>query len=233
MPRRRGRAGVTLLEVIVVAAIMAMMALSLAGAFRNTAIVRSRLGARQERDHVARVALGTLTRDLRSAFLSAHVNTNSIYVASLTAFVGTHDTAGSRLDFTAFSHRRLMRDSHEGDACEVGYRIEARHGAETHFDLLRRESARIDNDPLRGGTLDVLVPDVTSLELKYYDSAADNWIDTWDTQSATAQGGRLPARVRITLTLVDFNGRDRRYVTETDLMIQDPLRFGLPLDYPN
>jgi general secretion pathway protein J len=231
--RRRARAGVTMLEVIVVTAILAMIAVSLAGAFQHTALIRTRLGGRQERDHVARVAMSTLSRDLRGAFLSAHVNPMPNLVASITTFVGTHDTAGSRLDFTAFTHRRLMRDSHEGDACELGYRVEARRGADGHFDLVRRESPRIDIDPRRGGVVDVLVPDVSAFELRYYDSGSDTWIDTWDTTSATAQGGRLPTRVRITLTLVDVDGHDRRYVTETDLPIQDVLRFGLPIDYPN
>jgi general secretion pathway protein J len=235
--RRRGHAGVTLLEVLVASAILSLVGVMIFAAFEHTGRVRARLGSRQEHDHVARIALQKISRDLRGAFLSAHVNPNQQLVAVVTAFVGRDSTPGDQVDMTTFTHRRLMRGVHEGDAAEVGYRVEARRGGEaTVYDLLRRESARIDNDPLRGGTLDVLVPDVASFSLRYYDQATDQWVDTWDTTQATGQAGRLPPRVRVALTIREGEARggstgERRYLTETPIMIQEVLRFGLPIDF--
>lgn len=235
--RHRGRPGVTLLEVLVSSAILAMMAVMLYTAFEHTGRMRERLGGRQERDHLARVAMAKISRDIRSAFLSAHVNINTSLVARQTAFVGRDESPGDRVDMTTFTHRRLVRNAHEGDACEVGYRVESRRdGDRTIYDLLRRESPRIDNDPLRGGTVDVLVPDVIAFDLRYYDTATDQWIDSWDTTQATAQAGRLPSRVRIRLVLRDGDRRngpstERTYLTETPVIIQEMLRFGLPIDY--
>ena len=238
--RARGHAGVTLLEVLVASAILSMIAIMIYTAFEHTGRIRDRLGNRQERDHVARIALAKITRDLRSAYLTSHVNTNQTLVGVLTAFVGRDETTGDRLDMTTFSHRRLTRSVHEGDACEVGYRVEDRRASpqdrRTMHDLLRRESARIDNDPLRGGVLDVMVPDVAGFDLKYWDQAADQWIDQWDSTQAAGQGGRLPPRVRVILTLNEMDTaanrtRERRYMTETPLMISEVLRFGLPIDF--
>jgi general secretion pathway protein J len=170
--------------------------------------------------------------DVRGAFLSAHVNPNPMYIATLTAFVGRHQSPGDRVDFTAFTHRRLMRGVHEGDAAEVGYRVEPRTGTNgTSNDLVRRESPRIDADPLRGGTIDVLVPDVVSFTVRYYDRTQDQWLDTWDTTQAAGQAGRLPSRVRAVLVLRDPDGIERRYMTESAPMITEVLRFGLPIDY--
>jgi general secretion pathway protein J len=228
---RRGHAGVTLLEVLVAAAILAMMGTMIYTAFEHTSRIGRRLAGRQERDHVARIALNRLMKDLRSAYLSAHVNPDPTFLASRTAFVGVDQSPGDRLDFTTFTHERMVRGTHEGDECEVGYRVEARRGPNSVYDLLRRESPRVDNDPLRGGTVDVLVPDVVSFNLRYYDPVQDTWVDGWDSTQAAGQTNRLPSRIRATLVLRDTDGRERRYMSETSPMIPEVLRFGLPIDY--
>lgn len=232
--RRAGMRGVTMIEVIVAAFILVMVATMIWTAFDQSAHMRDKLHVRQEHDHLARVTLARMTRDLRGAFLSLHANQSPSLVAVSTQFVGTSFGGSSRLDMTTFTHRRLRRDSHEGDACEVGYRVEAHRGENGSpsegQDLLRRESARIDTDPLRGGVVDVLMPGIRSLDIRYYDDQAQRWIDTWDTSQATAQPARLPPRVRITLTLTEDPGNQERvYSTETALLLTRPLTFGLPI----
>lgn len=231
--RSSARAGMTLLEIIVATAVFAMMGLMLLTAFTHTGRMRDRLSARMERDHQARTALMKLSRDLRGAFLSAHVNaSNPGQNAVLTAFVSREGMNGDSLELTAFTHRRLRRGAHEGDACEIGYRVVERRTAQrATYDLMRRSTARIDNDPQRGGTLDVLAQDVTVFDLKFFDETAGQWTESWSTMSATGQPGRLPQRVRITLELRDEGERKRRYSTETPVMIQSMLRFGLGLDW--
>ncbi len=215
---------------MIASAILAMIATMIYAAFDHTGRLRTRLSGRQERDHVGRIAVNKIQSDLRMAYLSAQVHPTQQYVAQLTAFVGLDQNPGDRLDFTSFSHRRLLRNVHEGDACELGYRLDQRHGTST-WDLLRRESARIDTEPTRGGVLDVLATDVLSLNFRYYDPTNDTWRDTWDTTQAAGQTNRLPSRVRVTLGLRDTDGRERRYMSETALMLTEVLRFGLPIDY--
>jgi len=228
-----------MLEVLVAATVLVMVATMIWGAFNQTSRTRSRLSTRQENDHLARIALGRISRDLRGAFLSLHVNQDQRLAAVMTHFVGTPG-ANSTLDLTTFTHRRLRRSTHEGDACEVSYRAEDRSagnildearrgsGDRGRFDLVRRLSARIDNEPRRGGIVDVLIPGIRSFELRYFDEANERWVDTWDTTQAAAQPGRLPRRVRITLTLEE-NDQVLTYRTITPVYLQRPLTFGLPI----
>jgi general secretion pathway protein J len=231
---RGGRAtrGLTLLEVLIASAILSLVASMIWVAFDQTARMRTKLSERQEHDHLARVAITRITRDLRSAFLSLHVNQEQRAAAVITAFKGRSGNGGSRLDLTTFTHRRLRRGTHEGDACEVGYQLLDHRGDDgvRGMDLVRRESPRIDNDPERGGVIDVLIPGVKSFELSYYDDQTDQWTETWDSTQATGQVGRLPPRVRVTITLEEGERREERvYSTETPILVTRPLTFGLPI----
>lgn len=231
---RRAQRGVTLLEVMVAMTVLVMTATMIWAAFDQTGRIRTRLAARQETDHLARVAMQRITRDLRGAYLSLHVNQQQTLASIRTAFVAGSTNGSSTLDLTTFTHRRLRRGTHEGDACEVGYRVEP-HRSEgatlgEGLDLLRRESPRLDPDPLRGGAVDVLIPGIRQFELRFWDEAQDRWIESWDTQQATGQAGRLPTRVRITLTLREGErGEERVYRSETALPMTRPLTFGLPI----
>lgn len=231
--RRHGaQRGMTLLEVMVATAVMAMLASMIWAAFDQTGRLRTRLAERQENDHLMRIALARMARDFRAAFLSLHVNQNQLVAATTTQFIGDQTGGNSAVDFVTFTHRRLRRNSHEGDAAEVGYKVLDARGQSRGRggDLVRRESATIDTDPLHGGTLDVLVPNVRAFTLRYYDDVAQQWTDAWNTTQSTGQVGRLPMRVRITLTVAEGDpSRDLTYSTETDLLIQRPLTFGLPI----
>ncbi len=228
----RGQRGLTLLEVLVASAILTMVATMIWVSFDQTAKMRVKLTERQEHDHYARIALSRITRDLRAAFLSLHVNQEQRLAAVTTLFKGRTGNGGAQLDFTTFTHRRLRRGAHEGDACEVGYRLMEHRGDDDvqGMDLVRRESSRIDNDPEHGGTLDVLVPGVRGFEIRYFDDSNEQWVDAWDTTQATGQTGRLPPRVRVTLTLEEGPTHEERvYSTETSLYLTRPLTFGLPI----
>ncbi len=229
---RRGQRGLTLLEVLVAAAILSLVATMIWVSFDQSAKMRTRLTERQEHDHYARIAMTRITRDLRAAFLSLHVNQDQRLAAVMTLFKGRPGTGGAQLDFTTFTHRRLHRGAHEGDASEVGYKLMEHVGDDNPggMDLVRRESARIDNDPERGGVLDVLVPGVRSFEVRFFDEVTSQWVDSWDSTQATGQPGRLPERVRVTLTVEEGPTHEERvYSTETALYLTRPLTFGLPI----
>lgn len=230
MTRRRARRGLTLLEVLIASAILVMVSTMIWASFDQTSRLRTRIGYRQENDYLMRTAMGRITRDLRGAYLSLHVNQTQTLLAATTQFMGRGGGGGgSALDMATFTHRRLRRGSHEGDACEVGYRLGERRNSRG-YDLLRREQARIDTDPQHGGILDVLVPNVRRFELKYYDPTTQQWVDQWDTTQAAGQPGRLPARVRVLLSVEEGERMDERvYTTETPIVMTRVLTFGLPI----
>src|SRR5581483_2819261 len=104
---RRAQRGLTLLEVLIAAAILVMVATMIWSAFDQTGRTRARLATRQENDHLARIAMARITRDFRSAFLSLHVNQNTTLTSVITQFVGTSSQGNARIDLTTFTHRRL------------------------------------------------------------------------------------------------------------------------------
>ncbi len=232
MKRSRARRGLTLLEVLIASAILIMVSTMIWASFDQTSRLRARIGYRQENDYLMRTAMGRITRDLRGAYLSLHVNQTQTLLAATTQFMGRGGgSGGSALDMATFTHRRLRRGSHEGDACEVGYSLGERRGSNGRgFDLLRREQARIDTDPQHGGIIDVLVPGVRRFELKYYDATSQQWVDQWDTTQAAGQPGRLPAVVRVLIAIEEGERmQERVYSTETPLIMTRVLTFGLPI----
>ena len=121
-----------------------------------------------------------------------------------TIFVGTDRGERDRIDFTSFSHTRLQRDAKESDQNELSYFV-ARHPDDSRrMVLARREQARIDEDPEEGGRVQILLEDIRAFQLEYLDPQDWEWDRTWDTSQVSAQPNRLPAQVRISITVPEY-----------------------------
>src|SRR5690242_2702767 len=105
---RRRQRGVTLLEVLVSMAILAMISLLIYGAFDSLRRGKKGEELRVDRARQGREAILRITRELSAAYLSLH---HPIRLPSLntdiTAFIGQNGTPFDRIDFAAFAHRRL------------------------------------------------------------------------------------------------------------------------------
>lgn len=231
-PRRRARrrarrlAGITLIEALVAIAILSIVSVMIWGGFAQTTRNKKRIEGDVERNHEVQAALNRMARELSMAFVSAQLNPNPALQTVQTAFVGTDRGSGDRIDFTSFSHRRLIRDAHEGDQNELSYFV-ARHPEDSSIRVLaRREQNRIDDDPRSGGRVEILVEDIQDFELEYLDPLTGNWLSSWDTtQGASGQPNRLPSQVKITLTIPHPRRRSRELVYGTRATI--PIRFAL------
>jgi general secretion pathway protein J len=225
---RPGIRGVTLLEIIVSVAILAMVSLLIYGAFDGMSRAKRGVGEIDQRYREGRLAVRRLAREIPSAFLSAHQPLNQALIVRETLFVGENGTPADRLDFTSFSHRRTMRDAHESDQNELSYFGSRDPEVSGKVDLARREQPYIDLEADRGGAVQVLAEDIDLFNLDYLDPLSGMWQDRWDSTSTTAQLGRLPLQVRVTLVLVDKRrGRTLPFVARIPLAIQDPLSFAI------
>ena len=221
--------GMTLLEVMVSLAILAMVGLLIYGAFDSMSRGKKGEAMRAERSREGREALLRLTRDLSGAFLSMHSPTNVALVTRQTAFVGQSSTPFDRIDFTAFAHRRLDRDAKESDQCEVGYFAAEDPDVPGKMDLVRREQTPIDLQPTRGGIVNVVAENVEAFDIRYLDPMTTQWVESWDTTTASAQLNRLPLELRITLTLKGVPGMaSTTYTTKMMMPMLQPLSFGIP-----
>lgn len=219
--------GMTMVEVMVAIAILAMIAVLIHGVILSLSRGKKGEEMRADRAHQAREAMQRIVRDLSGAYLSAHVASNQALVTQKTAFVGRSSIPFDRLDFTAFAHQRTDRDSHESDQAEVGYFVVRDPDAPDKMDLVRREQTPIDLDPLKGGIVNVVAEAVDQFDVRYLDPQTSQWVETWDSMQITGQPNRLPLEVKISLTLKGVGGGPLyAYTTKVFIPIQQPLAFG-------
>ena len=236
--RSRFRArGMTLLEVLVSLAIMSMISLLIYGAFDSISRGRKGEALRADRARQGRDAVERIVRDLQGAYLSQHQPTQPALITRQTAFIATATSTFDRLDFTSFSHNRINAESHESDQAELGYFVVHDPNVDEKMDLVRREQAPIDvdmtlsnvMDPKRGGIISVLAENVDHFDLKYLDPITGQWVETWDSSSASAQLNRVPLEVKVELEMKPVaNTPAFKYVTKAFIPIQQPLSFGIP-----
>jgi general secretion pathway protein J len=229
-PSRRARArGLTLIEVLVSIGILALIATLIYGAFDGMSRSRKGITRLGDRYHQGRAAMARITRELQSAFLSRHVPPNRIQPVRLTAFAGQDSSPADRLDFTAFAHRRLLRGTHESDQCEIGYFASRDPEKSGKLDLVRRESKYIDEEPTKGGVVNVLAEDIEQLNIQYLDPMTSEWADSWDSTQAAGQFERLPSEVRVVLVLKGGPGdQPIKFESKVAIPMQVPLNFAAP-----
>ncbi len=221
--------GMTLVEAMIAIAILSIVTTLIWGGFAQTSRNKSMIEGRIERRHEVSSALERMAREVSMAYVSAHANPSPSLQTVVTAFIGDDHGDSDRLDFTSFSHRRLYRNAHESDQNELSYFITNHPERRDERVLARREQNRVDDDPQRGGRVEILVEGVRGLDISYLDPLSGEWLSSWNTtQGATGQPNRLPAQVKFLLTVDDpaaDNGR-RTYGTRAVLELRWALNFA-------
>ena len=221
--------GLTLVEVLVALAVLAMIGVLLYGAFDSLSHGKKAESQRGDRARQGRQAMLRMTREIQSAFLSMHNPANVALQTRVVAFVGQNSQPFDRLDFQGFVHRRIEANSHESDQAEIGYFASTDPDVEGKTDLVRREQTPVDMDAKRGGIVNVLCEDIEAFDIRYLDPQTSLWVETWDTTQALGQQNRLPLEVRLTLTLKHVPaGVEATYTTKFMMPMQQPLTFGIP-----
>ena len=218
------RDGVTLIEVMVAMAILAIVSTLLYTGFVQTANNKTRIESELERNHEVRMGLERMVRELSMAFVSAQHNP-LLGPTFKSVFIGKEQAGGSRIDFASFSHQRLYRDAHESDQNELSYFLTDDPDDPSKNSLVRREQNRIDDDPEKGGTAQVLVRNVLEFELSFLDPQSGEWLSSWDTTQAAMQPNRLPSQVKIRLSVPNIRGQGPPLEITTRAAV--PLQFAL------
>jgi general secretion pathway protein J len=210
--------GFTLLEVVFAVGVTAMMGVLIAAAFQSG--YRAKELVEQEADRYRALRTGTdrMVREISAAFVSDHYDTRRYRDQNdrPTNFIGARD----RLLFTSMAHQRLYADAKESDQMVVEYftKSATAPGGQQRLNLMRREDSILDDRMDRGGTEDVLAENVKRIDFAYWDSDKKDWVDEWDTRRVEKKS-ILPVRVRITISSVDENGREARYVTQARIVL--------------
>jgi type II secretion system protein J len=222
-PRGAAAAGMTLIEVMIASAIMVIMMTLAWRTISSTQRTGRSFTEYEERNHELRMALARMAADFEAAYLSYNDDRNSSYPR--TSLVSKSLGSIPQIRFSTLGHRVLWADANESEQTAISYLPHpVENGA---VDLIRREQRRLSNNVPQDepADYDVMVHDVQKLKLEFWDWRNQAWQDTWDTTQADAQKGRLPSRVRITLTVKNVAGDPITLSTQARLLLQEPLNF--------
>ena len=203
--RRRSPAGVTLVELLVVMALMATLTAAISYAFvAGLDIQRAHARRRAEQDRTEALEQ-RITRMLQGAKLSADTDDPTMFfVGEATTDAG--DLGSDQLTFTttapgvpqsAQSSEDDFETQHHargpmGGVAEVSFGTTPFGDAGDRTGLFERVQRPSDGDPTQGGTESLLAPAVDRIGFRFWDGL--QWIDTWDTE---LDERRLPAAVMV------------------------------------
>jgi len=223
-----GRAGFTLVEVIVALAILAMIGVITFTTISTTLHARDYLEEDDVQNQSARIALARIKKDLELAWLTPNVQAVNSFRTLFVARDGNPD----QLWFNTLSHQRLYRDARECDETEVTYWTEDDPNNHNALVLLRREAPHIDQEPDKGGSPMPLAYGLRTFDITLLDPTTNEWKNEWDTTGADTPG-RLPRAARVLLELYgpdpddDSRQKTRSYFTTVILQFGPPLAKDL------
>lgn len=214
------------MEVLIATAIMATMMMLAWRTISSTSTTRTTFEEFERRNHELRMALGRVAGDFEAAYLSRNEDQNASHPRTM--FVARATGKVPEIRFSTLGHRVLWADANESDQTVVSYFAVASRREGGGTDWVRREQRRPSNNPPEEepAEYDVLVHDIESVKLEFWNWKNLEWQDTWDTTQADGQKGWLPSRVRITVTTPGRNGgKDYKLSTQARIHLQEPLNF--------
>jgi general secretion pathway protein J len=219
---RPSRRGLTLIEISLAVAILAMIATLTWGGVARSMDAYETVTQIDRRYHEVRVAMNRMARELSMAFLESRRRFRGPEQTRRTIFKADRSSSFYRIDFNSFAHDILRQDAKESDQCEIGYFGQPDPDEPGQTNLMRREDPRLDTEPEEGGRAYVLAENVVKFQLRFYDQRRQDWTDEWDSQK-TDYAGRLPSIVEIKLVTKDEDGRELEFVTKTRINLTTEL----------
>ena len=216
----------TLLEILIATAILVAMMTLVWSTVSNTQHARDTFVGFEERNHELRMALTRIAADFEAAYLSRNEDQNA--TNPRTMMIARPTSKAPEIRFSTLGHRVLWADANESEQTVISYLLhtdsEDKKGAQN---WIRREQRRPSNllpadEPAE---YDVLVHDLESAKIEFWNWKNLEWQDTWDTTQADGQKGWLPSRVRITITIKDTEDKDYKLTTQARILMQEPLNF--------
>jgi len=197
--------GMTLIEVMISLAVLGMLMVSVWSSFNGTLRAMEVGEQIQNRYSIVRNGMLRMESEISMSYLSFNRPLDD--AKHYTLFEGRDSFDSDSLTFSAFAHLRVRKDANESDQSVIQYFLQADPEDNERVHLYRRESRRLTGDRPedfeRFFPAYVMVEDVVSFDLKYWNPQKLDWQDEWRTMSLDYQPDRLPPRVKITLRVRD------------------------------
>ncbi len=219
----RPEAGLTLMEVALAVAILAVIATLTWGSVARSFDAYETVTDIDRSYHNVRVAMNRMAKELSMAFIDSDRRHRGKERMWKTIFKSENGSPFQVLHFTAFAHEILRADAKESDQCEISYFGETDPDHPGQINLMRREDPRIDREPTEGGRSYVLAENIKDFKLRFYDPKDDDWTNDWDTLDDEEYRGRLPTIVEITMVIEDENKHEVKFVTKARINLTQEL----------
>lgn len=220
---RASRRGLTIIEIALATAILAIMASLTWGSISRSFDAYETVTGIDARYHNIRVAMNRMAKELSMAYLTSPTRTRSKEVMWKTLFKAKAASPFYEVNFTSFAHQVLREDAKESDQCEIGYFGEADPDNRSQMNLMRREDPRPDREIDKGGRSEVLAEDVKDFKLRFFDPRRDDWTDDWDSEGQET-ANRLPTIIEILLTIEGEDGKDITFTTKTRVYLPNEIQ---------
>jgi general secretion pathway protein J len=220
--------GMTLMEVMISLAVLSMIVVSVWSSFKGTIDGIATTEDMQKRYSIVRNGLARITSELSMSYLSFNRPLGD--PKHYTMLEGRDSFETDSLTFSTFAHLRIRKDANESDQTVVQYFVMKDPEDNTRTHLYRRETRRLTGDlPERLEEFFpayVVIEDVVSFDVKYWDNRQFEFIDEWRTMATDMQPDRLPERLKITIGVVDFDGEVVQFTAQAIPMMQERIDLG-------
>lgn len=224
----RKHRGMTLMEVMISLAVLSMIVVSVWSSFKGTIDGIATTEEMQKRYSIVRNGLARITSELSMSYLSFNRPLGD--PKHYTMLEGRDSFETDSLTFSTFAHLRIRKDANESDQTVVQYFVMKDPEDSTRTHLYRRATRRLTGDlPERLEDFFpayVVVEDVVSFDVKYWDNRQFEFIDEWRTMATDMQPDRLPERLKITIGVVDFDGEVVEFTAQAIPMMQERIDLG-------
>jgi len=201
---RRER-GLTLLEVLVASALLAVFFASVYSIVAGTIAIRDQIEEGATPYAVGPAVMDLVVEDLRGATIEPYKDLNAFHAEPET----DNGETCTKIDFiTSVPSRKRVKvrdDEVKARLNEVGYKLRRSETAPSLYALYRREDLGVDEDPLLGGKYYKVADSVKVFRIDFYaDDPGDPGTDDakgeeeWDAKKEK----KLPWGCRVTITLI-------------------------------
>lgn len=195
--------GFTLIEILVAATISSIMMLMMYTAYRTTIhTVRDLTGYAEFYENV-NLAMFKIDRDLTNLYVNRE-NTDVAFVADISG--GSSEVTFITANSLTFSFIGDMQTPYPlSDIREVGYKLIPDERFSGIHLLVRREKIHYDEEIGTGGTENLLLENVISMNFEF--RVGNEWTSRWDSR----EHRRYPEAVKVTFKVKDYTGTEEEF----------------------
>ena len=211
---RPSNEGFTLIEILVATALASLILMMAYASYRSIFDSIKRSTGRSEFYENVNLAIMKIDQDLSNTYYTR--NNKNI------TFISEGVKGNSRLDFVTVNHNEYMfagtqhTPVHESDVKEVGYYLREAKKTADLFHLIKREKFNYwEEDPLSGGTENILLPNVVSLKFEF--NKGNDWDENWDSR----QNNLFPKAVKTTLVVKNYQAKEEKFEFVTLINIRE------------